>query len=102
MLRAAGYADSGTRFASIDLDEPAKAAVLGSEPAQSVPRRAFVILRRDRVVYEAVVELTSRHVESWTAIPGVQSAISSEEWAAAQRITMERCRMAGSDTPPRL
>ena len=89
VLRAAGYADDGTRFASIDLDEPDKTAVLGSEPGQPVSRRAFVILRRDRVVYEAVVELAARRVERWTAIPGVQSAVSSEEWVAARRITME-------------
>jgi primary-amine oxidase len=89
VLRAAGYVDDSTRFATIDLDEPAKAAVLGSEPAQPVARRAFVIARRDRVVYEAVVELAARRVESWTAIPGVQSAVLPEDWEAARRITTE-------------
>jgi primary-amine oxidase len=89
VLRDAGYADDGTRFATIDLDEPVKAAVLGLESGHPVARRAFVIARRDRVVHEAVVELAARRVERWAAIPGVQSAVSSEEWAAARRITRE-------------
>jgi primary-amine oxidase len=85
-LREAGHADDETRFALIDLDEPDKAAVLAWQPGQPIARRAFVVLRRERMVYEAVVDLGSRTVERWTAVPGVQSAVLADEWQAARRI----------------
>jgi primary-amine oxidase len=87
VLRAAGHADDDTRFALIDLDEPDKAEVLAWQPGRSVPRRAFVVLRRDRAVYEAVVDLATRRVERWTAMTGVQSTVLAEEWREARRIT---------------
>jgi primary-amine oxidase len=91
LLRAAGHVDEATRFALIDLDEPDKAEVLAwrQRPTQrrAPSRRAFVIARHELTVYEAVVDLDARRVESWTPIPGVQSAVSSEEWAEARRIT---------------
>ena len=86
VLRAAGLVDKATRFALIDLDEPSKAAVLGWRPGQPSARKAFVIARRNRVVDEAVVDLTARKVDRWEAIPGVQSAISGAEWHRAQQI----------------
>jgi primary-amine oxidase len=87
-LRDAGYADDKTRFALIDLFEPEKAAVLAWRPGQSLPRKAFAIARRDRTVYETVVDLASRKVERWQKIPGVQSGILVEEWAKAQETTV--------------
>lgn len=87
VLRAAGHVDDATRFALIDLDEPGKVDVLGWQPGQPKSRRAFVIARRDRTVYEAVVDLAARRVERWTAIPGVQSAVVRDEWQEARRIT---------------
>src|SRR5690348_23353 len=61
-LRAAGHADAATRFALIDLDEPAKAAVLAWKPGEAFVRKAFVMARRDRTVYEAVVDLATAKV----------------------------------------
>ena len=86
VLRAAGHVDEATRFALIDLDEPDKTEVLAWKTGGAPSRRVFVVARRGRTVYEAVVDPAARRVESWTAIPGVQSAVSSEEWAAARRI----------------
>jgi primary-amine oxidase len=86
VLRAAGRADDATRFALIDLAEPAKAAVMRWRPGEAEFRRAFVVARRDRQVYEAVVDLAARTVESWRRIPGVQSALTPEEWREAARI----------------
>jgi primary-amine oxidase len=88
VLRAAGDVDSDTRFSLITLDEPEKPAVLAWRPGQPYARKAFVIARRDRTTYEAVVDLVARKVERGEAIPGVQPAISLDELAEAQRITL--------------
>ena len=87
-LRHAGLVDDATLFPMIDLDEPAKAAVLAWQPGQPFPRRAFVIARRDRTVYEGVVDLAAGKVEHWRKIPGVQSGVLVEEWTKAQQVTV--------------
>jgi primary-amine oxidase len=86
-LRAAGLVDAGTRFPLIDLDEPPKAAVLAWQPGRPIARSAFVVARRDRTVYEGAVDLGTRSVTRWQAIPDVQSSILTEEWERAQQIT---------------
>ncbi len=88
VLRDAGDVDADTRFALIDLDEPDKREVLAWQAGQPFPRRAFIVARRDRMVYEAVIDLAARKVERWEAIPGVQPAIGREEWKEAQRVTL--------------
>ena len=60
VLRAAGEIDAATRFALIDLDEPPKADVLAWKPGQPFARKAFIVVRRRRTVYEAVVDLSAR------------------------------------------
>jgi len=86
-LRAAGDSDATTRFALIDLAEPDKAAVLAWRPGDPAPRRAFIVARQRRTVYEGIVDLARRRVERWRAVPRAQSAILPSEWRAAQRIT---------------
>lgn len=88
ILAASGDADAAARFASIDLDEPPKAAVLAWRRGQPVPRRARVTAQRGRRVYEGVVDLQARLIERWQAVGGVQSRIRAEEWARARQITM--------------
>jgi primary-amine oxidase len=87
VLRDAGDIDATTRFALIDLDEPSKVDVLAWKQGQAFVRKAFIVLRRDRTVYEAVVDLAARKVERWDAIPNVQSALVMEELYAAHNIT---------------
>jgi primary-amine oxidase len=87
VLREAGHIDATTRFALIDLDEPRKADVLAWKPADPFVRKAFMVARRDRTVYEAVVELGARKIERWEAIPNVQSGLVGEELQDAERIT---------------
>ena len=79
-LRAAGDVDATTRYALIDLDEPAKHEVLAWRPGQDLPRKAFIIARRDRVVDEGVVDLGRRRVERWRAVPHVETLIPPEGW----------------------
>jgi primary-amine oxidase len=88
VLRAAGHADMATRFPLIALDEPDKAAVLAWRPGQPFARKAFVIARRERTVYEGLVDLAAGKLERWDAVPNVQPATGVEEWRDARRITM--------------
>jgi primary-amine oxidase len=85
-LQGAGYADMTTRFAFIGLDEPEKSTAMAWQPGQPVFRRAFVVGRRERTVFEGIVELDTRRVLRWRRIPHAQSAILSSEWHDAQRI----------------
>src|ERR1700675_3696299 len=87
-LREAGYVDEATRFPLIDLDEPVKQAVLAWRPGHAFPRKEFVMARRERTVYEVVVELATAKVERWRELPGVQSGILIEEWTRAQQVTV--------------
>jgi primary-amine oxidase len=87
ILQEAGDTDAETRFAQIGLSEPDKEQVLAWHPEQPFARRAFVVARRARTVYEGVVNLGERRVERWQAIPGVQSSILVSEWQDAQMIT---------------
>jgi primary-amine oxidase len=84
-LREAGDVDGATRFTLIDLDEPPKPAVLAGQP---FARKAFAIARRDRTVFEGVVDLATRRVERWRQILRVQTGIALDEWVSAQKVTI--------------
>jgi primary-amine oxidase len=88
VLRAAKLTDPGTRFPLIDLDEPAKTSMLTWAPGREIHRSAFVVARRNRVVYEGVVDLTTKSVLRWQMVPNVQPSILSEELELAQHLTM--------------
>jgi primary-amine oxidase len=87
-LRAAGDVDSRTRYALIDLDEPAKREVLAWRAGEDLPRKAFIIARRNGVVGEALVDLGRRRVERWRAVPHVESALVDHEIKTARDVTM--------------
>src|SRR5260221_194236 len=89
VLNKAGATDPTTRFALIDLDEPDKSTVLAWRPDQPIVRKAFVIARQHRTVYEGVVDLGGHTVERWEAIPNVQSSLLAEEQSRAQQITTD-------------
>lgn len=88
ILRAAGDTDAATRYALIDLAEPDKSTVLAWRPGEPVPRRAQVIARLRRTVYQGIVDLGTRQVERWQKNPRVQSALEPSEWREAQRVTI--------------
>jgi len=77
-----------TRFVSVALHEPPKAAVLAFEGGAEVEREAFVVLRerRERLTYEAIVSLTRDEVVSWRAVEGVQPMVTLEELAAVDGV----------------
>lgn len=87
VLRGAGLTDADALYPLIDLAEPSKAKVLAWQPGTPADRAAFVVARRDRAVYEGVVDLGTKTVTRWQEVAGVQPGILPEEWEAAQRIT---------------
>ena len=88
VLHVAGHADPATRFPLITLAEPDKETVLAWRPGQPIARKAFVVARQNRTVYEGLVDLASDTLERWDAVPGVQPAISLDELTDAQNITI--------------
>jgi primary-amine oxidase len=81
LRRDQGVTDSW-RFASIELKEPAKAAVKAWKPGDAVPRRSLSVLwdRQTNQTYEAVVDLVGDRVDSWTHQPGVCANFTVDEY----------------------
>jgi primary-amine oxidase len=73
---------AGWRFASIELKEPAKAALEGDS------REALVVCwnRADGRAYRAVVSLASGGVTSWEHLPGQQPNMTADEWHECDRM----------------
>lgn len=92
IIAASGKLEPGTRAAIITLEEPEKQQVLYWKPGETFTRKAFAVLRMNAETVEAVVNLDAQTLESWTLIPGVQPAIQSEEWAAAQKLVKNDAR----------
>ena len=75
------------RFVSITLHEPAKKSMEIYQPGDPFPRQAFAVLldRRTKSGYEAVVDLTSQSVTSFTALAdGIQPSIMLDEFSEVE------------------
>jgi len=70
------------RFTSIELKEPAKAALPALEAGLQVSREAIVVCwdRTDGQAYRAVVSLTGDDVTQWEHLPGQQPNMTVDEW----------------------
>ena len=70
------------RFASIELQEPAKAVVKAWVPGHPIPRRAFAIVwnRLDNAAYEATVDLVADAVLDYRHVPGVTPHFTVDEY----------------------
>jgi len=86
-LRASGDLTPTRRFASITLDEPAKADVLAWREGDPIVRRSLSVLwdREDNKTYEGIVELAESgaaddRVLSFTHIPDVTPNFTTDEW----------------------
>lgn len=79
LARDAGVTGS-FRYASITLQEPAKAVLKAS--TGPLPRQAKAVLwnRTDNNAYEAVVDVGAGNVVSFTHIPGVTPNFTVDEW----------------------
>ena len=81
LRRDAGVSDA-FRFASIELVEPPKADVLAWQPGDMCPRQALAVLwdRGTSRTFEAVVDLLSDAVLSFTHVPGATPNFTVDEW----------------------
>lgn len=72
VIMASEYATATLKFVMIQLAEPAKTESLTFDDDAATPRCAFVTMydAAAKMIYEAVVDLTARLIESWTPVPG--------------------------------
>jgi primary-amine oxidase len=71
LLRVAKQLGPNSRFSHVQLEEPAKADILGWKPDSRLPRRAAVTLFdcKTGATHVATVDLGSRQVTSWREHP---------------------------------
>lgn len=79
VLQASGKVDAKTRYPSVQLKEPPKAEVLAWKPGQPMRREALFMVKHGPQTFEAVVDVNSKTLLSWTEIKGVQPPFFDEE-----------------------
>ena len=82
ILRDAGRMDRETRFSQLILHEPAKRDVLAWRPGETMPRRAYALVRQEHDTFEAIVDLAADRVESWSLLDGPQPNWSGKDYEA--------------------
>ena len=91
VLRAAPQFPADALFATIVLKEPAKSDVLGYKAGAPMGRQASaVILDRPRNrTFEAIVDLTTSRLVTWTEVKGVQPVVLEAEYDTFVRVVKE-------------
>ena len=72
------------QFASILLDEPAKADVIAWRPGATLARQARLVVMTPASVFEVVADLTARRLVSATERKGVEPPVMMSEFEAAK------------------
>src|SRR5205085_8818505 len=87
-LKASGKVTEASRFPTIVLNEPSKQEVLNYKPGGAMRREAFVVVyeRASNATAEAIVDLNTRKIISWKAVPGVEPSFMYEDYALMQDI----------------
>jgi len=82
ILRRDRGVGAGWRFASIELQEPAKDVVNAYQPGDPAPRTSVAVCwnREDGQAYKAVVSLTDDRVVAWNHLPGQHPNMTVDEW----------------------
>jgi primary-amine oxidase len=77
-----------TFFPVVKLSEPSKSFLQSWSPGQPFPRKSFanVFDRNANTLHEAVVDLNTSTLDSFTQKPGAQPVVSFEEYAAADAL----------------
>src|SRR5689334_11315876 len=78
ILTAEGKFGPKTRFHSVDLDEPEKAAVLAWRPGTALPRRVIAVVSDASAVHEAAVDLSAGRMTGWRAVTGEPALLYGE------------------------
>ncbi|MGH9712275.1 MAG: primary-amine oxidase [Candidatus Acidiferrales bacterium] len=81
VLTKAGKVTGASRYLALELREPSKAEVLKFKPGAPFSRQAFVVVHEHatRKSFEAVVDLNTKQLVSWTELHGVQPPIPGDE-----------------------
>ncbi len=86
-LKTQGLVTDNSRFATLHLHEPPKAAVWNWQPGAPMPeRQAFVVVKQGPQIFEGIVDIAARNVSSWQEIKGVQPGILAEEYELAREL----------------
>ena len=88
VLRDAGHLDHETRLSQLRLREPDKATVWRWQRGDAIARSSFAVVRQGSEAHEAVVDLRSREVVSWTKLDGLHPNWLLEEFGAAVEAAM--------------
>jgi primary-amine oxidase len=88
LLRADPSVPEPVRFVTIALDEPSKANVAAFQPGAPIERRANAVLVDPvgQTTLEATLDLTAATVTEVAVIPGVQAAITVEEYLECEQV----------------
>ena len=89
VIGKSGHANAATRVSLMTLAPADKTDILNWSKGKPGNRKAFAVIRNGPEVFEATVDLASGTLEHWQAIPDVQPAIQSTEWALAERLTKQ-------------
>lgn len=77
---------SDARYVTVVVAEPPKETVLARKADTPIIRKAFVVLRQNRELYEAVVNLNSREIETWELQEDAQPVLLDSEFGMSQII----------------
>lgn len=79
ILRANGGVDADAKFPTLSLQESDKSSVRSWRADEPYARRAFVVAVQDDRVFEGVVNIGERNVESWVELDDVQPRVMLHE-----------------------
>ena len=82
ILAAEGKISAKTRFHSVELDEPEKAAVLEWRPGTNLPRRAIAVVSDAGAVHEAAVDLSDGRMTTLVQCPAGSDSCSQQASAS--------------------
>ena len=87
-IETARHLAPATFLPLVKLSEPPKSFMQGWSPGQAFPRKAFanVFDRSANALYEAVVDLKTNTLDSWTQKAGAQPAVYFREYADADAL----------------
>ena len=84
VLDASGKTNKSTQFVTVALADPDKASVLTWQEGDAFDRRGLAVIRQDRKLYEAIINITNGTLESWDEQEGAQPILLDNEWVLSQ------------------
>ncbi|HSQ54397.1 MAG TPA: primary-amine oxidase [Gemmata sp.] len=98
VLRDSGKITPTTRFVSVMLKEPPKAAVHAGAGWENLARLAAAVLfdNAANACFEAVVNLSSRTLAGWKHVPGVQPTMTADEMIECEQAVLNSPEFAAA------